>query len=1144
MKINNRLFLIIGIIGLLISNTHILTAQNHPERYAESSVLASGKWVKIKTADNGIYKLTYDEIKKMGFSDPAKVAVYGYGGWMLSEKITDPYIDDLPEVAIWQNKGSDGTFNSGDYILFYGRGTIQWDANGNHQQHPYANYGSYFLTEKETEPKQIESFNPGASVNISTATEINTFRDYYLHEKELNYFLTTGRQLFGESFESNSSQDFTFSIPGLQGSVAATLSFAAAPATATNAEMSINGENVLNLGISAVNTSSYKKGDLKTGTAYFTPTSETLKVNIAYKSSGKSFLNYIKLEVNRELRFYTEGYTFFRNRSSLDYAVNYKVANASSDCMIWDISSSYEPKRVETTLSGSTMNFYAPKSYELAEYVMINTSKSFLSPEVIGTIKNQDLHALSQTDMVMIVPDVYTQYAEKLADRHRESGLSVHIVDPQWIYNEFSSGVPDGTAYRRFMKMFYDRALSEDEKPRYLLLFGDGVFDNRLLTTPGKQLNGDYYLLTFQTEDSTSESASDTTDDYFGQLDDKGTATGRNIYTNEINVGVGRFPVSSKDQALYAVEKTLNYMDQSEYGNWKNKILFSADNTDDKDTKGAAYCTHAKEADRVAELVESTYMDYINYKVYMDAYPEEDVNGKKTIPGAKNDFLNRLKEGVLICSYTGHGSPTSLSAEDMLNITDIRQMNFENLPLWITGTCSFSWFDAFQASAGEEVFLNKKSGAIALLTTARVAYGSTNEKLFKHFVDAMFTKENGEYPRLGDIIRRGKNALPTDSHKQIFVLLGDPALQLKYPSYDVVLEKINGEEVDDNEEYAFRALDYITLEGSIRDISGSIMTDFNGILESTIFDSKQTRQSTHVDSEGDPYTFTDYPSLVYMGNNEVSEGHFSISFYVPLDISYTRDSGKMNFYAYDEDNDYEAKGYYTNYVFAGTNENADLGNEPPEILEVYLNSTSFRDGDKVNDTPYFVAKVYDEEGINMTGSGIGHDIMIAIDNSAHTTYNLNSYYTPLGNGEGEVKFSIPSLPKGKHTLIFTVWDVLNNSSKETITFVVDSDAKPSLLDITAYPNPARTEVTIDLEHDRPETVLDVELYIYDLMGRTIYNTKDNGATKWGRTYKFPWNLTSNSGFRVNPGVYIYKAIISTQGGKEATKAKKITVLGQ
>jgi len=1147
--VNNKIYIkLVAIIFGLLGFASFLPAQtiNDGSRYAANSVLATGKWIQLKVKDNAIYKLTYDDIKKQGI-DPAKVKIYGYGGWILPEDFTQPYVDDLPEVAVYINKGSDGVFNSGDYLLFYGRGTTKWTYNQansayEHENNPYSTYGSYFMTESDTGPKEMDTI-PIPS-GITPGVLLNSFDDYALYERDSISILNSGRELFGENFITNSGkQTFTFTIPGITSDPGkARLSFAAAPISATTpVNLAIDGQDILSLPI-AVPSDFYTKANLVDKWGNWTgDKTEKATATVTYNSTGQSVanLNFIALNMKRSLQFYPTAYTFFRNSESLQWdSETYSIGSPPASCQVWDVTPNGDTRLVATELKDGQLQFTVSNpDYALREFAMVDLSKTFPTPEFAGTIANQNLHALPPVDMVILAPTAFLQQAQALADKHtQQSGMKVVVVDDRLVFNEFSSGAPDATAYRRFMKMFYDRATSDADKPKYLLLFGDGLFDNRHLTNAGAKVDPKYYLLTYQVKESVDETFSYGTDDYFGFLDDN---EGRNISSDGVDIGIGRFPVSSATQAEDAVNKVSAYMDNKQYGSWKSRLIFSAD----KATPADSPFLHVKQADQLAAVMEQNYPQYMLSKYYIDAYQLVNVNGKPTAPDAKKALLNQLKDGCFLLNYTGHGSTTAWSAQDLLNITDVRQMTFENLPLWITATCDFGWFDGFDASGGETAFLNKTSGAIALFTTSRVVSSTSNYNLNSQFINYLFSKRDGKYLCLGDILRLSKNQLTSDSNKLNFVLLGDPALVLNYPEWNIRLDSINGDPISDDETIELKALDRVTFSGVIADESGTPVDNFAGTLSATVFDSQQTYKC--VNADGGTFSYTGYPpGAIYSGNTDVKNGAFSFTFNVPLDISYSKTNGKIGMYAYDDSQGIEALGSFTQYNLSGTSDNWNDTGEGPEITTLFLNAESFKDGDPVNETPFFYAKVADDNGINLSGSGKGHDILLTVDNNPVWTYSLNNFYEAIDATQGTIGFSIPELPVGKHDLAFKVWNILNYSTTDSLSFTVVKGYKPVIIDLQAYGNPASSYTYFQLSHNLPETTLNVEVGVYDLTGRTVWIHSETGSSGFLQQYPIRWDLVSNAGNRVRPGIYIYRATISTATSKEVTRAKKIIVVGQ
>lgn len=1117
------LCVLLFVFGLLTS------AWADSSRYASESVLNSGKWVKIQVAEDGIYKLTAADLKKMGFSNLDKVAVYGYGGWPLDEDFSTTYIDDVPEVAVWRGA---------DYLLFYGKGPRKWEYSSSdksfiHTNNPYSNYGYYFVTEKETTGRTMEKAASAAGATL----QVTTFDDYVLHEEELVSVNSSGRELYGESFTSTLSRDFTISVPGITNDEGkATLSFISrGNGTIT---MNVDGNALISGSVSVPSDEYEVARELYRERAWMADKGETVKVNIGYSTTGHKnvHLNYFRLQMKRQLKVY-DNYTFFRSLSARGNASRFVIQGADASTLVFDVTDGVNPQQMETSLNGTELSFSIPASASLREFVVVKPSQ-IKAPVTVGEVANQNLHALPQQDMIIIAQPNFTTQAERLAEAHRtKDNLTVRVVTPESIYNEFSSGTPDATAYRRFMKMFYDRKTSEADAPKYLLLFGDGSFDNRKLTSAWKSVDMSNMLLTYQTENSLS-SQSYVIDDYFGFLDDADNK--KSLQNKKLCLGIGRFPIRTVEQATQMVDKVISYMENKNTGSWKNNLCFMAD--DGSNTDGFM-TEHMEFADQLAGYVESEHPEFLVNKLYYDAYKKDMTAG--TYPDVRSGLQKLLKDGLLLFNYTGHGGTTALSDEKVLTQTDINQFTYTHLPVWVTATCDFTRFDDLNTSAGEDVFLNKSSGGIALFTTVRVAYSRPNFPINDNVIRNLFERNNGRRRTLGEVMQATKNTL-SSVYKLGFCLIGDPAVKMAYPEFGMKVTTVNGQSVDGNS-ISFKALEKITVEGEVLDVSGQLVTDFTGIVNPTVKDSKVTvtclKNSNKDDSPA--FTFTDHPNTIFIGNDSVRNGKFSFTFTVPKDISYSNLQGKMNLYAVDTESGNEAQGNFDNFIVGGTSDTAETDTIGPEIRALYLNDTTFVDGGQVNTTPYFVAELWDKSGVNITGSSVGHDMMLVIDESTVLSYNLNSYYEllPGEDGTGIVKFPIPALEPGKHTAEFWVWDILNNSTVRTFTFEVVEGLKPFLFDVIATPGIAREQVTFHLMHNRPESRMRVGIMVYDLAGRQLWKHEESGTSGLFENYTVSWDLTSG-GVRMRPGVYIYRAAISTDNSKDATKARKFIILGE
>lgn len=1112
--------------------------------YAPESKLAAGKWVKLQVTGNAIYKLTYEEIQAMGI-DPSKAGIYGYGGWILNENFAaNDYADDLPATPVWIS-GSDQKLDPGEYLLFYGKGPVKWAYNASnreyvHTNNPYASYGYYFISDAGGGPSLIEK----AEVEASSGTAVTTFDDFAVHEVDQNFVIASGRELYGESFRSSTSQNFRFTIEGMiQESANARLRFiSTANIDGTSVKATIN-ESYASASFSAINDSNPGRS-CDVSWKWNPNGSNTVDVNVTYSHSGyATYLDYIRLNMKRELKSYGNGYTFFRNKYSQSGNYSYEVGNASANMFVLEITPQKTIRQMNASLSNGKLSFCAKEtSSTVREYVVIDPTKSFPKPETVGSIQNQNLHALpGGIDMVIITQPVYWNAAQQLADKHKEiSNLNVVVIDANQIYNEFSSGTPDASAYRWFMKMLYDRGIVDNTAPKYLLLFGDASHDNRLITDAWRNYKSSSLLLAYQSENSLlNTNASYVTDDYFGFMDDYSA-----IDKAKLQLAVGRLPVNNAQEAQTVVNKIIAYMENKNPGAWKNRGIYIGG---DEQKESSGQYDHITPADTAANAMVRLRPEMFASKIYYNSFKKGTDKGYDTYPGAVAKLSNKLKEGAILLNYLGHGDPSKID-KYVINTNSINDMKFDITPVWILATCSFSRYDDIKSSAGELALMNPSSAAIATISAARLVYVSPNVTLNTSLIKQIFTKdENGEWPRLGDALRKAKNATTTLNNLS-YMLLGDPALSLNLPYSSVRLDSING--IDANSPgIQFRSQEVITLKGSILNEAGEVETGFSGEIHTTLMDciNRLTTYDYKSSSGTDTYNYTEYLNTLYQGKSSVVEGKFSVRIPVPKDISFKNEPGKISFYAVSKTNKSEASGHFTNFIVGGSVDHSDsteIG--APEIKSIYLNTPSFVSGDVVNETPYLVAEIFDSIGINTSGAGVGHYILMEIDNNRQYKKDLNDYYqaSETNPGYGTVRFMIPdSLPKGRHTLTLKVWNIMNLSATAEIDFIVEPGKAPVIFDLTASNNPARNDVYFIFQHDRPETKVSVKIGVFDLTGTPVWTHEETGMTDELATTPVYWDLTSN-GSRVKPGVYVYRASISCKHGNESTASKKLIILAQ
>ena len=752
-------------------------------------------------------------------------------------------------------------------------------------------------------------------------------------------------------------------------------------------------------------------------------------------------------------------------------------------------------------------------------------------PTYVYRITNQDHHADAATDMVIIIPTSQhlLAQAERLKAHHEQhDGLRVTIVPADELYNEFSSGTPDATAYRRYLKMLYDRATTPNDKPRYLLLFGDGAWDNRMLTSEWSGYNTDDYLLCYESENSFSQVNCYVSDDFFCLLDDEEviqTTNGNSTtYAGKPDVAVGRLPARTPDEAKTLVDKIISYAQNEYAGPWQNEICMMGDDGNDN--------SHMKTADKVATMIESTYPNYNVDKIYWDAYQRTSSSTGYSYPDVTRLIKQQLQNGALMMNYCGHGAAYAMSHELVMKLTDFESQQSNYLPLWMTASCDIMPFDGQEENIGETVMLNSKGGGIAFFGTTRTVYATYNEVMNLAFTKHVLTSGMA----IGEAVRLAKCELVEKSsdltcNKLQYTLLGDPALQLNTPRQKMVVDSINGMPATQGIKLAAGSIVKIT--GHV-ELNNETDTDFNGIVTLSVRDAEETitcrlndRSSTGADKA---FVYQDRTNYLYRGSENVTEGVFHFTFAIPKDISYTDGSGLMTLYAINADKTRSAHGENESFELIGSS--TALTDSIGPSVYCYLNSKNFKNGGKVNTTPYFIAELYDDSGINASGSSIGHDLELIIDGDMNQTYNLNNYFEyDFGDyRSGSIGFSIPQLSIGTHKLLFRAWDILNNSTTTELLFEVSEDAGSGEFNVTCTQNPASTNTQFVITHDRPGSELKVTLDVFDLGGRQLWRQTDT-VMATNDTVTIDWNLNVAGGSRLHTGLYLCRLTLNDGDSK-------------
>jgi hypothetical protein len=1120
----------------------VITKKENPNNnsnnksFATNSVLESGDWYKIAVLDDGVFKLSYDFLKNLGLDidnlNPNNFKLYGNGGKMLPALNSDFRIDDIRQNAVYVEGELDGSFDKEDYVLFYGQSPHLWEYNTGtllfeHQMNKYSDSTYYYITFSNTgeSPKRINQQTSLTSPNQL----VNSFNDYAYYEKDLLNLIKSGEQWFGEVFDIKTDYNFIFNFPNIDMSSPISINFSAAARSSSVSMFSLSiGSSPLNVSIGQVNTTSYhgRYANLGNGVLTANPTSAIINVNVSYNKPNSGAIGWLdELELNARRNLIMSGnQLFYRDVQSVGVGniSTFTLGDAGTVSRVWEITDPFNIREQQYNLNGNILT-YSLSTDSLRSFVALSTS---YETQIfgLGKVNNQNLHAIVQADMVIVSHPSFLSQATQLADFHSDEGLSVVLVTPEQIYNEFSSGSQDVVAIRDFLRMLYERnALISTDLPKYLLLFGDGSYDNK-----NRIVGNTNFIPSYQSTESMNIIGSLVSDDYYGLLDiNEGVWSG----TEYLDIGIGRLPVKSQEEANNVVNKIINYNVPNSMNEWRNRITFIGD-----DEEGNV---HMSQPNQLADIVETNYKSYNINKIFLDAFKQEATAGGSRYPEVNKAINNAIDEGSLLINYTGHGGETGWAHERVLTLADINSWdNTEGFPLFVTATCEFSrWDDPKRTSAGELVLI-EPNGGIGLFTTVRLVYSNPNMALNTSFYNEVFEKLNTEMPSMGDVFMIIKNSNASSTNTRNFTLLGDPALKLAYPIHDAITTKINGVSVSSND--TIKALSKVTIEGIVQDENGQKLTNFNGVIHPIVFDKEKQIVSLANDG-GNPYTFNSQTSKLFKGKVSVQNGDFSYTFVVPKDIAYNYGKGKLSYYAENQVED--ANGYHTDLYIGGTSDNFEADNTGPGI-DLFMNDENFVFGGITDENPILLANISDVHGINMVGNGIGHDIVAVLDDKTEDSFILNDYYEADLNSyqNGKVYFPFTDLTEGRHKLTLKVWDVYNNSSEATIEFVVVKSKDITLERVYNYPNPFTTYTEFWFEHNQPSKQLYAQVQIFTVSGKLVKTIEQHILNEGYRATSINWDGLDEYGDRIGRGVYVYRLKVRAENFSVAEKYEKLVIL--
>lgn len=1110
-------------INLSYEPSFTINKRNTP--FKNSSVLKDGDIYKLAVHKTGVYKITY-ELLTQTLNIPSSqintnnIIIYGNRGGLLPEPNFENRIDDLEEISYSLIGGEDNSFNPGDYIIFYAEGPDTYKIkSGNlvYEKNIYDDNNYIFLKIASESRSIIPSVESGTIVHPFTY-----YTDALRYEKDKTNLLGafgsaqgSGKRWFGDVFSITRSREYSdeFNLSGVLEDKEATITmaFAGRSSSSSNIQLIVDNQS-FSKNISSVNISNIEaryarivnvEAELST-----LKKNSTIEVNYPRQGDSEGWLDYIEIKCAKNLN-YDGSPLIFQNEESVHETTSSYTISGLNNGMVWDISNPFSIKAYQPDDESSDFTFTHNHNGQLKRYIGFRPNDVADAPIFIEKIDNQNLHSINEADMVIIHPKEFSEAATNLKNHRNSQGFNVLTVKIDEIYNEYAGGKKDPVAIRDFSKMMYER----DANYRYLLLLGDGSYDYKN-TVPG--LPDQNFIPVYETNESLHPIESFPSDDFYALLSN---FEGDDL-RGQLEIAVGRIPAKSQEEALSVINKIIKYeTDKNTLGDWRLRIGFTADDEDSN--------THFNQAERISKKTKGKYPLFNQQKVYFDAYNQESTPGGARYPDASKAINENIFKGQLVLNYLGHGGPRGWAQERVLKVNDILSWeNEDKMPLIITATCSFTGYDdPGLISAGEYAILKENGGAIGLMTTVRAVYSLENERLTASVYDTIFSSSNNIDLTIGEVIQRAKNNNWQDTTRinaRKFALIGDPSMKLSLPRNRIVTTHINGQPVGVSAD-TIGALKKVIINGIITDRNGNKLNNYRGTIYPTVYDKESELATLRNDSRSRVSKFNLYKSILFKGAATIENGEFSFEFIVPLDIDYRIGQGRVSYYAESSDLSSDGGGYYNDIIIGGSSDGNITDDKGPDI-NIFMNDERFVYGGTTHANPVLLVKLSDENGINVTGNSIGHDLVAVLDGNNQNAFLLNDFYEASVDDfkSGVVKFPLNELEPGRHTISVKAWDVANNSSEQILEFIVVDEGAPAINNVYNYPNPFSTNTSFMFEHTMQGGELDILIYIYTLSGKlvkTIQQVKINTGT---RVNDIQWNGRDEFDDKLGKGIYLYK----------------------
>ncbi len=1074
------------------------------------SKLRTGRWKGIHISESGVYKISYDELKKQGFYNPENLSVWGGEPFQLPYENSTPHVDDLEQIPIyWVTRGSSPA--SGDYALVYLDGPTWWKYNSAHDiydyyEHDYDTSSHYFITTDFT-PKEV------ANIRTPTPTER---QDSYLgcwgywgHNTLLRF---SGREAFGLQFEFRVEQQLKTDLQAcVDGSTAKCFArFAAFSPKKSAFSVMIDKERIAYTEIEPCPSDAADLAKFSQVNVTFPIQHRKLDLTFRYHRptySSTGWLSRVWVNARQYFPKHPSQHLFYTDKVN-GARLGFSLPEYDTDIELWEVSNRFQAQRF-SSLGEASVDGNNP-----ARVILFARSRVH-EVEYGDEISNQDLHGGEIPEFLIVTHENFLSQAEAIADIYRHSSLAGHpkvvVTTTQQIYNEFSSGNYDVSAIRNYSRYLYWRGGGATSPYKNILLIGKPYYR---LRERRDEVN---FVPNYQSENSVNSDYSFCSDDIFGLLDPNESPE-----RGAMDIGVGRYSITSTEQADLLLRHEQAYHTASNWGPWLTNAVMLADDGD-----GFAYM---RGTDSMATRIERDRKDLTIKRIYADAY-KQDNSWSKSHYYAVNKELNRqINKGAFLFNYIGHGNPRVLGHEAFFAFEDgASWRNLRRLPILLAASCFFASADWDEhLPLGQRLLYMPQGGSIAMIAASRLTFNYSNQLFNSQLLRAIIPKTGTMQPQaqnLGEALRKAKNKTPGNENRSKYMLIGNPALPLPNYTAQAKLLRINGSTLAGLND-TVRAGMKVELDLEVKHSDG---LPFTGDVHLQLLGAKRKVRTQDNDSEGG-YEYLERTNTCFRGLASVKEGQASITFVVPTDMNLDYGKGQVTMLAVSEDA--LAAGGYDDFIVGGHTNTKNDDTKGPDI-EVSWNDYAKRPNAKISTNALLLVRLKDESGINISGAGLGHDLVAKLRRAEGEEERivLNDFYVADKDTyqSGEVRYHFTNLTPGHYTMNIEAYDVYNNRSNTRLTFEVGTPKKAEISNLLNYPNPFTSTTSFYLDATRPGQAVQVQIQIFTPDGLLVRNLQFMEANPAYRLGPYFWDGKDEYGRVIGRGVYFYRVRLLYKG---------------